>query len=952
MSHGRRRHGQRRPGDEGQHYQITIHPDLDSDSPFDIEELKCFQNQLTEAKKVADGARERAYAREDCHYYVCVLADSILKQLAREKDNPRLAVKTETIQVQASGLGVPVEAVYFHHRDMFALAQELCRNLQAHVCLQNPENDTVIGGGAFCGAHNFEEDQFRIMLGLATSYLQHAIQEAKDNDLQFQLTRGEGRPLYAVQLMDDQAHFTSGLTVGKAIVPRTEGDGRPMHWTRKTFEDLPDNQQYTVSLVGHAAFHLNNKGGFAANPWAYGRTVDRIRAQVSAMAQKGVTHPVLTDIGCGAFNNDPKEIGAIYYEILYREGYAQHFKAIHFAVVNQENLRQLNQGFEEAKRSAPHGQFAALYKKHQLDKLKRQHLHVIRSSLAGLADGRQVTYPDWFKLYDHTNQSDQEETKVYCNDQFLGWCRGKSNEARSQFTRLGYVPRGGRAGVEASLRKDGLLASEYNAVGVEINRQFSKHRVVIGPVTNLLNGKRINILTACAPNMMSPGSHEFKFFVSTNWLGRHVLRRDRYEVACESLAHLICQSARKHGKPSLLMPDFGLGVYAQHLVPESKKAAREIMYAAFLKASREADIQLRWCLWEGDPKVDTNLQFSNNWLGKAAAPNDHHMSFFGGDYVDLLQHLPEDEVALNPGSNRTVGGMYVKLGAKTLEEQIAHFTTLLWTQSTTLNPHLVEQFSDKNLNIIPSIQHVPILANEFPDTPQPQDRWLPRVAWSLVIGGSAAVGVLVALGEVASSASPILSFLSLLGIKAGASGLLGSTAVVALAASATLMLPSLVVFLAMKWMEERVLAKQDNPQASKHIRHGLRMGRRYVGLGVGIALALAFTAVAWYVVIPLLVGLPLLMMAVHAFKSYLTEPKKLGIQSKTVVTVGDSGAASVIPAQDDGPKHTGPAHCRSLSGGHRFFDHKGTGQSRQGNGPAAAPAPDSDQAHDDSQTPR
>lgn len=930
-----------RPG-----YKITIYPNRHP--PFNISQLEDFQSKLEDAKGVADAAKERQYASGDCNYYVCVLADSILKQLAREEANPRLAVKTETIQFKASDVDATVaEAVCFHHGDMFTLAQKLCADRQAHVCLQNPENDTVIGGGAFSGAHNFEEDQFRIMLGLAASYINHAIQEAKEKGLKFKLGL-LGRPLYAVQLRDNQAHFTSGLTVAKAIVPRLG-----LHWTRKTFDDLAESEQYTVSLVGHAAFHLHKNGGFSKNPWAYGRTVDRIRAQVSAMAQKGVTYPVLTDIGCGAFNNDPKEIGAIYYEILYREGYANYFKEIHFAVVNQENLQQLEHGFEEAKQSVPHGRFAALYKNHQVDNIKRQHLDVIRSSLAGLTDGRQVTYPDWFKPCVNPNQSHQNETKVYCNDQFLDWCQVKSNEARSQFTRLGYVPGDGDRVVEGRLREMQLLASEHDEPEVETNRQFSKHRVVIGPVTNLLNRSRVNILTACAPNMMSPGSDEFKFFVSTNWLGRHVLRRDRYKVACESLAHLICQSASKHGMRSLLMPDFGLGVYAKHLEPQSKEAAREIMYAAFFKASAKARIRLRWCLWEGDKNVHKNVEFSGNWLSKAAAPKDH-MSFFSGDYVDLLQYLPEDEVALNPGSNRTVGGMYVKIGAKTLEEQIAQFTTLLWTQSTTLNPRLVEQFSDNNLKVISSIQPVPILANEFQDTPQPQDRWLPRVAWLLVIGGSAAVGLLVALGEVASSASPILSFLSLLGIKVGASGLLGSTAVLALAASATLLLPSLVVFLAMKWMEERVLAKQDNPQASKHIRHGLRMGRRYVGLGVGIALALAFTAVAWYVVIPLLVGLPLLMMAVHAFKSYLTEPKKSGIQSKTEVTIGGNGLPSSVihPQGDDSAKNAGLTDRRSLSGGHGFFDHKGTGQSagQDSDSAAAAQAPDSaDQADDDLQ---
>lgn len=318
---------------------FTIHPG-NKPLPLDIGQLKEFAGELDQNKRAAD-AHKGAWAACDNAYYMSVLSRGILEVIERLERGGSIpethacdAKPSKDIPLRSEQGDEP--APQFFCEDILSVAARLKEhNSDAHVCLFSPENSEAIGGGVFGGAPNLEEALCRAMPELAPSLLLYAVRVA-ENLGQTLAVRG-GRPQYPTQLNDNQAHFTNGLTVRNKIVPRPG-----QHWYRVTYEDCVP---FEVSVVGNAAQFNPDKRGFAVHGGQQ-ETLFRVKAQLSAMAQNRVTHAVLTDFGCGAFNNRPDEIATLYCDALYgKGGFARHFDGISFAIAHPGNKKAFEKAF-------------------------------------------------------------------------------------------------------------------------------------------------------------------------------------------------------------------------------------------------------------------------------------------------------------------------------------------------------------------------------------------------------------------------------------------------------------------------------------------------------------------------------------------------------------------------------------------------------------------------------
>lgn len=323
------------------YYGIAINSDNKSFPLFE-EELHSFQGQLAIYRDNLELKNNERYIRE--------LADTLLK--TKELHGKGLVPVTKTYNSKDfKPPVVPVDGkpvvVRWYDTDILQTAKSI---IDAGVdgkkiAILNPENEVCIGGGAFVGAPNLEEIYFRCTT-LALSYLLQAIEdenfESKKNS-----RNGSLRPGYKQSLQNTEAHFTEGVTVLKHIQPVFKDDGSVDHWTNHTYTDLNESKRYRIGVVGNAAFYLPKPGGFRENPghWFYTRTKARIKAQIVAMAKNGVTYPIFTDFGCGAFKNSPFEIAEIYHDILFEQGYSSCFKEISFAIIASENRKEFQKGF-------------------------------------------------------------------------------------------------------------------------------------------------------------------------------------------------------------------------------------------------------------------------------------------------------------------------------------------------------------------------------------------------------------------------------------------------------------------------------------------------------------------------------------------------------------------------------------------------------------------------------
>ncbi|KTC85525.1 hypothetical protein [Legionella brunensis] len=278
----------------------------------------------------------------------------------------------------------------------------------------------------------------------------------------------------------------------------------------------------------------------------------------------------------------------------------------------------------------------------------------------------------------------QAQQSIYFLDEFLDIEPGKELET----TRIGYKP------LDSAnySPKELVLAPDASEIKPE-NRRLSRNRLVYGPVDFYLGSQledpiEIPVITACAPNMMGTSQVDLNEF-STGGSNNRQLKLDVYQKECDKLADFIVKAAKDNGQERLIMPAFGVGVYINKLDHPSKEMARKAMYIAFATAADKYKINIDWIVWKGDHNPEA--------AAKKLASYAPHSTFMKPKvHEDMMLYAQEcygkeKVVLLNPGSDRTIGGAYTHENPKTLEEQMAQQSDLVFLHSE-FNQPMVEKF--------------------------------------------------------------------------------------------------------------------------------------------------------------------------------------------------------------------------------------------------------------------
>mgnify|MGYP000001573488 CR=1 FL=1 len=307
---------------------------------------------------------------------------------------------------------------------------------------------------------------------------------------------------------------------------------------------------------------------------------------------------------------------------------------------------------------------------------------------------RQMHFIDRYIRNDLTKDDDarikrikelESKQSIHFLDDFLAIENGKELET----TRIGYKP---LPSVNYP-NEHHILAPSADKIK-EKNRRLSRYRLIYGPVNFYLERQfekpiEIPVITACAPNLMGTSTTDLnEFSVAGNNARR--LKEDVYRKECQKLAEFIVGAAHKEGQQRLIMPAFGVGVYINKLDPHSKELATEIMYRAFADAAKKHQVSVDWIVWRGAKNYTATAQklagYSvGNPLMKPVVHDDMLL------YAQELRKANEKVVLLNPGSDRTVGGLYTHEHPTTLDEQIAQQSDLVCLQ-TEFNQSMVRKF--------------------------------------------------------------------------------------------------------------------------------------------------------------------------------------------------------------------------------------------------------------------
>lgn len=231
-----------------------------------------------------------------------------------------------------------------------------------------------------------------------------------------------------------------------------------------------------------------------------------------------------------------------------------------------------------------------------------------------------------------------------------------------------------------------LLASDGFAA-----REYSKHRLVYGPVDFYLQGKNaitFNVITACAPNLMGTSPNDEQKFLDV--FGN--LHTVNYVHACEELANFIVKAAHDTGNARLVMPAFGVGAYINIVPVNQKPEAVQIMYEAFARAAQNHKINIDWIVWSREKNTYLQKDFLDNLKGENPFINNI-------PHEDMLSYAA-DQVGqgircaiLNAGSDRTIGGKFISKNPTTVEEQLAQQSDLMLLQ-TVYNVTMIHQFEN------------------------------------------------------------------------------------------------------------------------------------------------------------------------------------------------------------------------------------------------------------------
>lgn len=180
-------------------------------------------------------------------------------------------------------------------------------SLQNRVGVLNFANANYIGGGVYDGANGQEESLFR------TTTLAALLLDPSVNSAQNQYTREISNTL----VRGNGALVSNGVKIFRQFNPNT-----------RYYDNLP--QTYPITVVTSAAVNLSRGN---RRPQNYGYIIrEKIFSQLAAFKQAYVDSIVLGAWGCGAFQNDPKEIAEAYSDVLLSRQFKGAFKTIVFAI--------------------------------------------------------------------------------------------------------------------------------------------------------------------------------------------------------------------------------------------------------------------------------------------------------------------------------------------------------------------------------------------------------------------------------------------------------------------------------------------------------------------------------------------------------------------------------------------------------------------------------------------
>jgi hypothetical protein len=201
----------------------------------------------------------------------------------------------------------------------------------------------------------------------------------------------------------------------------------------------------------------------------------------------------------------------------------------------------------------------------------------------------------------------------------------------------------------------------------------------------------VAIINARAPNFMGTSNHDLMEY--TMYQGKEVtktvlesfggtypdnsftLDENKYRQTMREIARKMCQIAKENGKTTLVIPEFGVGIYVKLLTPESKDAAKRIMAQEFNEAAKNSNINVKLIVF--GVNKDKEILDYKKYVGVGSK-----VDVVNGDIFDEMHKQGSDACAFaNPGSDRTIGGDRERPDPHTLEEKMAQSGTLVQVTS-------------------------------------------------------------------------------------------------------------------------------------------------------------------------------------------------------------------------------------------------------------------------------
>lgn len=650
--------------------------DASKDFPFDLQKLQCFDNDPNAKLNIKILAKHLIYLyKQGVRISTCADTTEHRSKTAETLRNTQPHTPKTKYQT------------LFHCGDIVDYAERLTHQFPGKkIAILNPANRKYLGGGAFLGANALEEIYFRCST-LPVAYVKHAF----ESGFQYTASRNDALATYSKPMGVGEAWFTDDITFYQK--PADKG------YTRLA-------KPFTVSVIGSTAPDYPSLQDANKDPNNETIIKEEIRAQLTAAVENGVNIPVLTAFGCGAFNNNPESVARYYWEVLYEEGYADLFDAVHFAIWQDpnphaaQNFSVFLKKFKELTRTK--GKHIDLINVSESPELKIMKYH--NNYLAGLAEGEANKYlTDEQKSWQPIIEACQKTVEYYVVE-------GYEDKIDIRFKRPGFFPLdeyftekfikaqdidlpviADKAAYE-KLRALNYLAPEATENGVAEKRQFSKFGIVYSEVPFMTNnGLEIRkVITANGPNLMNSSPFDLRTYITAD----KKLNVEKF-VEFFKAASLMVKVAKKHEMNPFTIAEFSSGAYLkvlEDLSPEQADIARHCIYLAFASAAKHYDLPIEWMFYEGDKGKDRAKQqakadFFNEQF------NFSKMKFVVGNVMDA-------KYSMNNGSDRTICGKLnvnfanpkpVKVGTKTIhgkttEEQCGQTSWLLQTQ-TTLNPH-------------------------------------------------------------------------------------------------------------------------------------------------------------------------------------------------------------------------------------------------------------------------